>query len=90
MEILTFGLKDCKECRLCEKGRALLLAARAQVGKRHKGMGMGVSVQVYNRRLRLLALWEKNFKGRWRVLAWMRADTDEVPIFQVGVFVEKI
>ena len=60
VEILTLGLRDCKECRLGEKGRALLLAARAQVGKRHKGMG--VSVQVYNRGLRLLALREKNFK----------------------------
>jgi len=32
----------------------------------------------------------KILKGRWRVLAWVRADADEVPKNQVGVFVEKI
>jgi len=42
-----------------QKGRTWLLTARAQVGKRHKCMG--VSVQVYDRRLRLLALYGKNF-----------------------------
>ena len=51
---------------------------------------MGVFAHVYNRRWRLLALWEKKFKGRWRVLACVSANADEVPKNQVGVFVGKI
>jgi len=89
VEILTLGLRDCKECRLGEKGRALLLAARAQVGKRRKKVWECLRRCIIG----VCVCWRygrKILKGRWRVLAWVRADADEVPKNQVGVFVEKI